>query len=126
MGQHRLHKLSSQSRPSRSKLRSLATFTLKIGDFVRMCYNRRAFERSFNQRFSEENFRVRQRILRDNIPVYLLADLQGQIIQGYFYGPEIQRVSYWDDKLFKVEKVLKRRGKGRNREVLVLILTKQK
>ena len=122
MGQRRLRKLSSQSRPSRSKLRSLATFTLKIGDFVRVSYNRRAFERSFNQRFSEEVFRVRQRILRDNIPVYLLADLQGQIIRGYFYGPEIQRVSYSADKLFKVEKVLKRRGKGRNREVLVRFL----
>ncbi|MCG7889501.1 MAG: hypothetical protein N0C80_04375, partial [Candidatus Thiodiazotropha endolucinida] len=78
--------------------------------------------RSFHQRFSEEVFRIRRRFLRENIPVYLLADLQGEIVQGYFYGPELQKVSLLDDQLFKVQKILKRRGKGRNREVLVRFL----
>ena len=57
--------------------------------------------------------------MRDNIPVYLLADLKGQVICRFFYGPELQRASQSDDKLFKVEKILRRRGKGENREVLV-------
>ena len=100
-------------------MRSAARFKLKRGDLVRVSYNRRTFERSFYQRFSEEVFRVHQRILRDNIPVYLLADLKGGVISGYFYGPELQRVSQVDDKLFKVEKILKYRGKGKTREALV-------
>ena len=103
----------------KNQLRSAARFKLKRGDLVRVSYNRRTFERSFYQRFSEEVFRVHQRILRDNIPVYLLADLKGGVISGYFYGPELQRVSQVDDKLFKVEKILKYRGKGKTREALV-------
>ena len=102
-----------------NKLRPAAKFTLRNGDLVRVSFSRHAFERSFNQRFSEEVFRIRQRVMRDNIPTYLLADLKGQVIRGFFYGPELQRVSQSDEKLFKVEKILKRRGKGKNREVLV-------
>ena len=103
----------------RKSLKPTAKFKLKEGDLVRVSYNRRAFERSFLQRFSEEVFRIRRRILRDNIPTYLLADLNGSVIKGLFYGPELQRVSQDDDKLFKVDKILKYRGKGVNREVLV-------
>ncbi|MCG7874885.1 MAG: DDE-type integrase/transposase/recombinase [Candidatus Thiodiazotropha endolucinida] len=107
---------------SRNKLRPVAQFSFKERDLVRVSFNRRSFERSFHQRFSEEVFRIRRRFLRENIPVYLLADLQGEIVQGYFYGPELQKVSLLDDQLFKVQKILKRRGKGRNREVLVRFL----
>lgn len=102
-----------------NKLRPLSKFTFREGDLCRVSFSRHTFERSFNQRFSEEVFRIRQRFMRDNIPVYLLADLKGQVIRGFFYGPELQRVSQLDDKLFKVEKILRRRGKGENREVLV-------
>ena len=101
------------------ELRSAAKFTLNVGDLVRLSFSRHAFERSFYQRFTEEVFRVRQRIMRDNIPVYMLADLRGEIIRGKFYRPELQRVSQSDEKLFKVEKILKRRGRGSKREVLV-------
>lgn len=112
-------KSSSRSSNSGDYLKRVSRFKFKRGDLVRVSYNRRTFERSFNQRFSEEVFRIRQRFLRDNIPVYLLADLQGSVIFGKFYGPELVRVSKSDDSLFKVEKILKRRGKGKRREVLV-------
>ena len=113
-------KLRADSKPKKSgQLRPAAKFNLKRGDLVRVSYNRHAFERSFHQRFSEEVFQIRQRIIRDNIPVYLLADLRGEIIKGFFYGPELQRVSHDADKSFKIEKILKRRGKGKHREVLV-------
>lgn len=102
-----------------STLRPVAKFRFKQGDLVRVSYNRHTFERSFNQRFSEEAFRIRQRILRENIPVYLLADLKGAIIKGFFYGPELQKISQSDQKLYKMEKILKRRGKGSNREALI-------
>ncbi|MEW8544139.1 MAG: integrase core domain-containing protein [Candidatus Thiodiazotropha sp.] len=102
-----------------TKLRPVSKFSFKVGDLCRVSFSRQAFERSFNQRFSEEVFRVRQRLMRANIPVYLIADLQGQVIRGFFYGPELQRVSQIDQKLFKVEKILKRRGKGKKREVFV-------
>ena len=102
-----------------SQLRPAAKFRLKQGDLVRVTFNRRAFERSFYQRFSEEVFRIKQRLIRDNIPLYVLADLNGSVIKGFFYGPELQRVSHDANKTFKIEKVLKRRGKGKKREALV-------
>lgn len=108
---------------SRNKLKPKAKFAFSVGDFVRVSFNRRAFERSFNQRFSEEVFRIKRRFLKQNIPVYLLVDLQGEVITGYFYGSEITRVSpLSDDQFFKVDKILRRRGKGQNREVLVRFL----
>lgn len=108
------------SSKSNSSLRPVAKFRFKQGDLVRVSYNRHAFERSFNQRFSEEVFRVKQRYIRENIPKYLLVDLKGQGIEGGFYGPELQRVSMkYDEDLFKVDKILRRRGKGQNREVLI-------
>ena len=114
---------NSSTKPSKkrssSKVRSSARFRFKTGDLVRVSYQTQVFERRFNQRFSEEVFRVRQRILRDNIPVYLLADLQGQITRGFLFGPELVRISQPEEKLFKVDKILKRRGKGQNREALV-------
>lgn len=112
-------KRSSSSSNYVKKLRPKAKFSLRVGDLVRISFSRHAFERSFNQRFTEEVFRIRQRIMRDNIPMYLLADLKGEIIRDYFYRPELQPVSQSDQQLFKVEKIVKRRGKGKNREVLV-------
>ncbi|MEW8544955.1 MAG: DDE-type integrase/transposase/recombinase [Candidatus Thiodiazotropha sp.] len=112
--------LSTKSNKGNAKkLRPAAKFTLKVGDLVRISFSRHAFERSFYQRFTEEVFRIRQRIMRDNIPMYMLADLRGEIIRGKFYRPELQPVSQSDEKLFKVEKILKRRGKGSKREGLV-------
>ena len=54
--------------------------------------------------------------------MYLLADLKDRLIQGFFYGPELQGVSQLDSKLFKIDTILKYRGKGRGREALVRFL----
>ena len=104
------------------RTRPAAKFKLNEGDLVRVSFNRRAFERSFQQRFSEEVFRIKTRLIRDNIPMYLLADLKDRLIQGFFYGSELQRVSQLDSKLFKIDTILKYRGKGRGREALVRFL----
>lgn len=104
------------------RTRPAAKFKLNIGDLVRVSFNRRAFERSFQQRFSEEVFRIKQRFIRDRIPVYLLADLKDRVIQGLFYGSELQRVSQSASTLFKIDRILKYRGKGRRREALVRFL----
>ena len=38
------------------------------------------------------------------------ADETGTLVQGTFYEPELQRVTVDDDTLWRIEKVLKRRG----------------
>ena len=65
--------------------------------------------KSYLPNWSEETFTVAQRIARDP-PVYKLKELDGELIKGTFYETELQKV---------IEKVLRRRGKGGQAEVLV-------
>ena len=63
------------------------------------------------------NIHCSQRIPRSP-PVYRLKDYDGELIEGVFYGNELQKVVKTDD-VFKVEKVLKTRTRKRKKEYLV-------
>jgi hypothetical protein len=41
------------------------------------------------------------------------------VLDGTFYEQELQRVPYDPNALYKVERILKTKGKGRNKQVLV-------
>ena len=43
---------------------------------------------------------------------YRLSEWDGTPIKGTFYEPEVQKVQVSDDSLFRVEKVLKRKGRN--------------
>ena len=47
------------------------------------------------------------------------SDYAGDVIQGSFYGNELQKVSKKDGDLWKVEKILKKRTIHGRREVIV-------
>ena len=59
-----------------------------------------------------------KRIARDP-PVYKLKEFDVELIKGTFYETELQKVIEPKDHLFRVEKVLRRRCKGGQAEVLV-------
>ena len=59
-----------------------------------------------------------QRLPR-NPPVYRLKETDGDLIRETFYEAELQKVIERSDHLFRIEKILKHRGKGVNKEVLV-------
>jgi hypothetical protein len=48
--------------------------------------------------------------------------LNGEEIQGTFYQPELQKVSMSDTDLFKVEKMVKTRGKGPSKQYFIKLL----
>ena len=52
-------------------------------------------------------------------PMYQLIDALGEVLDGTFYEPELQKVSVPTDKLYHVESVLQRRKVNRRTEVLV-------
>ena len=54
-----------------------------------------------------------QQIPRDP-PVYKLKDYDQEELSGTFYNEELQKVIKEDD-VYEVEKILKSRGKGKNR-----------
>ena len=72
---------------------------------------KRMFEKSYLPSFMEEIFTVYKRMARQ-VPVYKLKDDAGEIIDGTFYEPELQKIIKIDD-VYLVEKILrKRKRKG--------------
>ena len=67
--------------------------------------------------YSKELFTVNKRLPRDP-PVYKIKDYDGEELKGTFYGKELQKIIKHDD-VYEVEKILKKRGKGKNLQYLV-------
>lgn len=91
---------NSYCKPSSSKF--------KEGDLVRVSRVRGMFEKRYEQSFTDEVFTVTQKIPRSP-PVYKLKDFDNEPIEGSFYAHELQLVKLCKDKLYQVEKILKRR-----------------
>lgn len=62
---------------------------------------------------------MRRRFLRNGIPVYSLCDYNDEDITGTFYQPELQKVDVREEDTFKIEKILKTRGRGPNKQYYV-------
>ena len=97
----------------------LRPFKYKIGDHVRITHLRQAFTRAYDETYSGEVFQVHKRYHRGALPIYKLRDLQNEDITGTFYESELQRVDVDPNQMWKVEKVLKTRGFGRNKQYFV-------
>lgn len=114
-------KKSTMKKPSLKILKKKKnnSYNLKIGDNVRITEIKHPFKRDYQQKWTEEYFKVSQRYLRDGIPVYKLKDLTDDLIDGTFYQSELQKVVKPDDILYRVKKVLKKRLRGQTKEVYV-------
>jgi hypothetical protein len=108
-------KIAILSKPKRTT----KPYKFKIGDHVRISYLRNVFSREYDQKWSGEIFLVSERRLRGGIPVYRLKDYLNEEIKGSFYQSELQKVDVREKDEFKVEKILKTRGQGRNKQFFV-------
>ncbi len=77
------------------------------------------FRKNFDQNWSEEIFRIAAIDTRDKPVMYVLKDLKGEILQGKFYHQELQVVGNDLPKVYRVERVISTRGKGRHKQYLV-------
>lgn len=93
--------------PSKSRRLPL----LKVGDTVRISKSRRAFKKTYLPSWSTETFRITS-VLKTSPTTYRLKDERGEVITGSFYEQELQKVGVRSDRLYKIDKVLKRRGKS--------------
>ena len=100
------------------KQTSTTKYKFKLGDQVKISKYKRVFEKGYLPSWTEETFTVAQRLPR-NPPVYRLKEADGELIRGTFYEAELQKVIERSDHLFRIEKILKYRGKGASKEVLV-------
>ncbi len=94
--------------------------SFKIGETVRIKTEGTApstVRRAYLQQFKGELFKIVRINARMPIPMYILESTNDlEEIKGGFYANELSRVR---GDLFKIEKILRRRGHGRNREVYV-------
>ena len=94
-------------------------FKYKIGDYVRIGHLKNVFTRAYDETYSGEVFQVYKRYHRIILPIYRLRDLQQEEIKGTFYESELKKVNVDPDQTWKVEKVLKSRGRRRNKQYFV-------
>ena len=57
--------------------------------------------------------------MRGGLPVYKLKDYMDEVIKGSFYQSELQKIEVRDTDTFKVEKILKTKGRGHNKQYYV-------
>ena len=77
-----------------------------MGDKVRITKKKGLFEKGYTPRWTEEVFTVSAVQYTDPI-TYKIVDLNGEEIQGTFYGEELQKTS---QEIYRIEKVIKRKG----------------
>ena len=83
----------------------------QVGDRVHLNKKHRPFKKGYLPGWTEEVFVVTH-VLRHPVVTYRLSEWDGTPIKGTFYEPDVQKVQVSDDSLFRVEKVLKRKGRN--------------
>ena len=82
---------------------------LQRGDRVRLNKKFRTFKKSYLPGWTEEVFVV-DRVKDGPIPTFRIVEWDGTPVVGTFYTQDLQKVRVADDALFRVEKVLRRKG----------------
>jgi hypothetical protein len=57
--------------------------------------------------------------MRGGLQIYRLKDFDDEEIKGTFYQSELQKVNIRDDDMWKIEKILKTKGMGNNKQYFV-------
>ena len=84
----------------------------------RISRTKNTFEPGYEKNFSEEVFKIQRVSRRQNLYTYILEDMNGEIIDGFFYTEElvlVGRERIADNQKFKVEQVIRTRGRGTNK-----------
>lgn len=96
-----------------------SSFRFKVGDTVHISHFKHVFEREFMEKFTGEVFKIKDRFMKQNIPMYKLQDLNDKDLTGSFYEPELQKIQKPAETLLEVENILRKRR--RNNKTYVLI-----
>ena len=94
-------------------------YKLKIGDKVRISHLQYVFQRDYHQKWTQEVFLITNRLRKDGKNLYSLKDFMDEEIDGYFYEEELQKVTKNLDSVYRIEKVLKKRTRKGQKELLV-------
>ena len=107
----------AKKKVAKKKKKKKNPFRYKVGDTVRISHLRNVFTREYDQKWTGEVFTITRRLLRNDIPIYKVKDYSGEDIRGTFYQPELQKVDFDESNSFKIEKIVGRRGRGKNKQL---------
>lgn len=100
--------------------RKRTPYAFHIGDQVRISHLKYTFQRDYQQKWTEEIFKVASRVRKNSFNLYTLKDLTDELVDGYFYEIELQRnTKDIDTSVFRVEKIVKRRRRQGQEELFV-------
>ena len=105
--------------PTSKEMRTFQRYRYNVGDYVRLSYLRRAFQREYDQNWTGEIFKISRRYRRAGLVIYKIQDFNGNDIQGTFYQDELQKVTIKEDQLWKIDKILKQRKRKNKTEYFV-------
>ena len=83
----------------------------QVGDKVRLNKTFRPFKKGYLPWWTEEVFLVQQIYTTQPVVTYKLTEWNWTPIKVTFYEEDVQKVVVPDDALFRIDKVLKRKGK---------------
>jgi len=108
-----LHSSSSSSSKPNEK-------PLKLLEYVRISQISvsQHFNRNFDQNWSDEVFRIVAIDTRVSPTMYVIEDLDHNVIDGKFYKSELQAI-HGKPEVYRIEKILETKGKGVYKQYLV-------
>ena len=83
--------------------------TLKVGDHVRLNKKFHLFKKGYLPSWTEEVFVIRDSI-PGPVPTYKVEEWDRTPLKGTFYIQDLQKVNVTDDDIFRIEKIVKRKG----------------
>lgn len=93
-------------------------YKFNVGDRVRISKVKQTFRKGYLPNWTDEVFTIYKRF-PSIPPTYLLRDLKSTDVKGRFYEEELQKVFKESHDFWRVERVLKSRGTGANKEYYV-------
>ena len=110
-----------QDKPKRkpAKPKNKSPYKFKVGDQVNLLAFRKPFSREYDESFTTEFFTVSGRKVNQGIPTYTLKDYSNDEVKGQFYESEIKKIDADENKVYKIEKVLRRRKRNGQQELFV-------
>lgn len=76
------------------------------------------FRKNFDQNWSEEVFRVVAIDTKDKPEMYIIKDMDDEVIEGKFYYEELQEIGELP-MVYRIERVIRTRGAGKHKQYLV-------
>ncbi|CAC5381013.1 unnamed protein product [Mytilus coruscus] len=87
-------------------------FQFKVGDTVRLTKISNVFDRSYDEHFTREIFKIRKRFRMQSIPVYKISSFDNSPVSGLFYSGEMIKVNKDENSMWYIENKLKKRKRN--------------